>query len=167
MMHISIVCVGTIKERYLSDGIAEYGKRLRPFARVEISEIREEHMPRKHATGMFSPSPAEREQAIGREGRRLLERVPKNCPLLALDLHGKEYTSEELAARLSALALEGRSEIAFLIGGAFGISEEVRKAAEERISLSRMTFTHQIARFLLMEQLYRAFKINRGEPYHC
>ena len=158
-MHITIVCAGSIKERYLAEGIAEYEKRLRPFARVEFREIREERMPER-------PSPAQRAQAIQREGLRLLELVPKKSHLFALDLHGREISSEELAASLSALALEGRSDLTFLIGGAFGISEEVRQAARERLCLSRLTFTHQIARFLLMEQLYRAFKINRREPYH-
>ena len=134
-------------------------KRMKPFARVEIREIHEEKMPDE-------PSTAEKEQALRREGERLLKQVPEGSYLFVLDVHGREMPSEGLAERFASLAMEGRSSIAFLIGGAFGLSGEVRSAADELLSFSPMTFTHQMVRLLLLEQVYRAFKINRGEKYH-
>ena len=158
-MKITIVCAGKIKEKYLSAGIAEFMKRLKPFAQVEIREIHEEKMP-------DSPSDAEKEQVLTREGEKLLKLVPEGSYLFVLDVFGKGKSSEELAASIDKLGLSGRSNITFLIGGAFGLSSEVRKAADELLSFSRMTFTHQMVRLLLVEQIYRAFKINRGEKYH-
>lgn len=158
-MRITVVCAGRIKEKYLSAGIAEFLKRLRPFAQVEIREIHEEKMPDE-------PSEAEKEQVLRREGEKLLKLVPAGSYLFVLDVHGREMSSEELASRLDQLGLSGRSNITFLIGGAFGLSREVRAAADERLSFSQLTFTHQMVRLLLVEQIYRAFKINRGEKYH-
>ena len=158
-MKITIVCAGKIKEKYLTAGIAEFMKRLKPFAQVEIREIHEEKMP-------DNPSAAEKEQVLVKEGEKLLKLVPEGSYLFVLDVFGREKSSEELAASLDKLGLSGRSNITFLIGGAFGLSPEVRKAADELLSFSRMTFTHQMVRLLLVEQIYRAFKINRGEKYH-
>ena len=158
-MKITTVCAGKIKYKYLTAGIAEFMKRLKPFAQVEIREIHEEKMP-------DSPSDAEKEQVLTREGEKLLKLVPEGSYLFVLDVFGKEKSSEELAASIDKLGLSGRSNITFLIGGAFGLSSEVRKAADELLSFSRMTFTHQMVRLLLVEQIYRAFKINRGEKYH-
>jgi len=158
-MNINIVAAGKIKERYLAEGIAEFMKRLRPYAQVHILEISEEKMKE-------NPSPAEKEKILSQEGERLLRQVPDGSYLIVLDVYGKESSSEELAARIDALGLQGQSNITFLIGGAFGLSREVRAAAKERLSFSRMTFTHQMVRLLLVEQIYRAFKINRGEKYH-
>ena len=159
MMRITILAAGKIKEKYLTMGIGEYVKRLAPFARVEIREISEERMPER-------PSPAEKEQVLRREGERLLRLVPEGSVLFVLDVSGREMASEEFAERLAELALAGRSSITFLIGGAFGLSGEVREAADELVSFSRFTFTHQMVRLLLVEQIYRACKINRGEKYH-
>lgn len=158
-MKITIVAAGKIKEPYLVQGIGEFQKRLAPLARLDIVEIPEERVGDE-------PSPAEKEQALTREGRRLLQRVPDGSHLFVLDVAGAARSSEELAARMAALALSGESHLTFLIGGPFGLSEEVRRAAAERLSFSRMTFTHQMVRLLLVEQIYRAFKINRGEKYH-
>ncbi|SHK54989.1 23S rRNA (pseudouridine1915-N3)-methyltransferase [Selenomonas ruminantium] len=158
-MKITIVCAGKIKEKYLTAGIAEFMKRLKPFAQVEIREVHEEKMP-------DNPSAAEKEQVLIKEGEKLLKLVPEGSYLFVLDVFGKEKSSEELAAAIDKLGLSGRSNITFLIGGAFGLSPEVRKAADELLSFSRMTFTHQMVRLLLVEQIYRAFKINRGEKYH-
>lgn len=158
-MKITIVCAGKIKEKYLNAGIAEFLKRLKPFAQVEIREIHEEKMPE-------DPSPAEKEQVLKKEGERLLKLVPAGSYLFVLDVYGELKSSEKLAAEIDALGLRGRSSLTFLIGGAFGLSEEVRARADERISFSPMTFTHQMVRLLLVEQIYRAFKINRGEKYH-
>jgi len=158
-MKITIVCAGKLKEKYLQAGIAEFLKRLKPFAQVEIREIHEEKMPE-------TPSEAEKQQVLTREGEKLLRLVPEGSYLFVLDVYGEELASEELAARLDRLALGGRSNLTFLIGGAFGLSPAVRQAADLRLSFSRMTFTHQMVRLLLVEQIYRAFKINRGEKYH-
>ena len=158
-MKIRIVAAGRLKEKYLREGVAEYEKRLAPFASVELLETREEYMPE-------NPSEAQRQQALAKEGERLLRLVPEKSFLIVLDVKGKLLSSEALAKELAGLALQGRSDLTFLIGGAFGLSQAVRERADLRISFSPMTFTHQMVRLLLYEQIYRAFKINRGEKYH-
>lgn len=158
-MRISIVCVGKIKEKYLTQGIAEYTKRLTPFCRLDIVEVAEERMP-------DNPSEAEKQQALAREGDRLLKAIRATSYLVALDVQGKQLSSEELAAKFEVLAVSGKSDLTFVIGGAFGIAPQVLSAAQERLSFSRMTFTHQMIRLLLVEQVYRGFKIWRGENYH-
>lgn len=158
-MKITIVTAGKIKEKYLTAGINEFLKRLGPFANVKIVEINEEKM-------KDNPSEAEKQQTLQQEGQRLLRQVPEGSYLFVLDVYGQQLSSEKLAAKLDSLALRGRSNITFLIGGAFGLSEEVRQAADFRLSFSPMTFTHQMIRLLLVEQIYRCFKINRGEKYH-
>lgn len=158
-MKIRIVAVGKLKEKYLREGVAEYGKRLAPFASVELLETREEYMAE-------NPSEAQRQQTLAKEGERLLRLVPERSFLIVLDVKGKLLSSEALAKELASLALQGQSDLTFLIGGAFGLSPAVRERADLRISFSPMTFTHQMVRLLLYEQIYRAFKINRGEKYH-
>mgnify|MGYP003590403374 CR=1 FL=1 len=158
-MRITILAVGKIKEKYLRDGIAEFVKRLGPFCRLEIKELDEERMP-------DDPSAAQKEQALAREGERLLKQIPQGSRVFVLDVIGKQQSSEELAETFSSLAVDGDSSLTFIIGGAFGLSEDVRKAAHVRLSFSKMTVTHQMIRLLLVEQIYRAFKIWRGERYH-
>ncbi|WP_298588881.1 23S rRNA (pseudouridine(1915)-N(3))-methyltransferase RlmH [uncultured Selenomonas sp.] len=158
-MKIRIVAAGKLKEKYLREGVAEYEKRLAPFASVELLETREEYMAE-------NPSEAQRQQALAKEGERLLRLVPEKSFLIVLDVKGKLLSSEALAKELAGLALQGRSDFTFLIGGALGLSPAVRECADLRISFSPMTFTHQMVRLLLYEQIYRAFKINRGEKYH-
>lgn len=158
-MKITIVTAGKIKEKYLTDGIKEFLKRLTPYANVKIIEISEERMP-------DAPSDAEKTAVLAREGERLLKQVPTGSRLIVLDVAGKSISSEELSAHIDKLGVQGTSHLTFLIGGAFGLSDQVRSMADERISFSRMTFTHQMIRLLLVEQIYRAFKISRGEKYH-
>ena len=158
-MKIRIAAVGKLKEKYLREGVAEYEKRLRPYASLELSEIPEARLAEK-------PSQAELREALADEGRRLLRLVPERGTLIVLDVAGDLLSSEQLAEKMAALALQGQSDLTFLIGGAFGLSDEVRKRADLRLSFSRLTFTHQMVRLLLYEQIYRAFKINRGEKYH-
>ena len=158
-MKIRIVAVGKLKEKYLREGVAEYEKRLAPFASVELLETREEYMAE-------NPSEAQRQETLAKEGERLLRLVPERSFLIVLDVKGKLLSSEALAKELAARALQGQSDLTFLIGGAFGLSPAVRDRADLRISFSPMTFTHQMVRLLLYEQIYRAFKINRGEKYH-
>ena len=158
-MRITIVTAGKIKEKYLTAGINEFLKRLGPFANVKIIEINEEKM-------KDNPSEAEKQQTLALEGQRLLKQVPEGSYLIVLDVYGQQLSSEKLAEKIQSLGLQGKSNITFLIGGAFGLSQEVRQAADFRLSFSPMTFTHQMIRLLLVEQIYRAFKINRGEKYH-
>ena len=158
-MKITIVAAGKIKEKYLTAGINEFLKRLGTFANVKIVEINEEKM-------KDNPSEAEKQQVLAAEGQRLLKQVPEGSYLFVLDVYGKAVSSEVLSEKIQKLGLEGKSSITFLIGGAFGLSEEVRQAADFRLSFSPMTFTHQMIRLLLVEQIYRSFKIARGEKYH-
>jgi 23S rRNA (pseudouridine1915-N3)-methyltransferase len=158
-MRITIVAVGKIKEKYLTEGIAEFRKRLTPFCRLDIVEIGEEKMP-------DNPSDAEKAKVLVKEGERILKAIRQGSYLMALDVKGSQLSSEELASKFDALALAGQSDITFVIGGAFGIAPDVLAAAKERLSFSKMTFTHQMIRLILVEQIYRAFKIRRGEPYH-
>ncbi len=158
-MKITIISAGKLKENYLRDGIAEFSKRLHPFTQLRMIEINEEKMPEE-------PSEAEKQKILDAEGKRLLKQVPAKDFLFVLDVYGKQLSSEELAEKIRELALQGKSSISFVIGGAFGLSEELRNAADVCISFSRMTFTHQMVKLLLVEQIYRSFKINRGEKYH-
>ena len=158
-MKITILAMGKLKEKYLRDGVAEYAKRIAPFAKIGFIEIAEEKMPENF-------SAAEKEKTHAREGERLLARAPEGSELIVLDVAGESLSSEELSGRIGDWMTGGVSHITFLIGGPFGLSPAVRNAARLRLSLSSMTFTHQMARLLLTEQIYRAFKILRGEKYH-
>ena len=146
-MKINLIVVGKLKEKFLIDGVGEYLKRVKKFATVEVREIPEC-------------------RTIEEEGQKILSQVPQNSWLCVLDVAGAELSSEEFAKKIAALNLGGVSNLTFVIGGAFGLSEELRRAAAFRLSLSKMTLTHQMARLILSEQIYRAFKINRNEPYH-
>jgi len=158
-MQIRIIAVGKIKEKFLQDGIAEYLKRLRPYAKVQIVEIPEEKRP-------ASASPATESAAIAMEGERMLAAVPEDSFVIALDVMGQNWSSEQLAASFGEWELSGKNQLAFLIGGDLGLSPALLKRSNLRLSLSKMTFTHPMARLILVEQVYRAFRILRGEPYH-
>ena len=158
-MQIRVIAVGRIKEKYLQDGIAEYEKRLRPYAKVQIVEISEEKRP-------ASATQSVERIALEKEGDRILAAVPEGSFLIALDVKGISWSSEELAASLREWELSGQNQLAFVIGGDLGLSPAVIARSDLRLSLSKMTFTHPIARLLLVEQVYRAFRIMRGEPYH-
>lgn len=158
-MKITIVCAGKLKEKYLRDGIAEYEKRLRPYADLRTIEIIEERMKDR-------PSPAEKYEVLRREGERLSSQIPQGAYLIVLDVGGEEMSSEKFSARIDRLMLMGESHIAFLIGGPFGLSDELRQRADLRLSFSQFTLPHQLIRLFLMEQIYRSFKISRHEPYH-
>lgn len=158
-MKITIACVGKIKEKYLTTGIAEFTKRLQPMCKLEIISIGEERMPAE-------PSPAEKTQVLAKETDRLIAVLPEHSYVILLDVIGSAISSPQLAEKIDALALSGNSHITFVIGGAFGFDDSLRKRADESISFSKMTFTHQMIRLLLVEQVYRAFKISRGEKYH-
>ena len=158
-MKITIACVGKIKEKYLTAGIDEFTKRLTPFCKLETVAINEEKMPE-------NPSPAEKEQVLEKETQRLLAIIPENSYVILLDVIGKQLSSPELASKIDALALNGNSHITFVIGGAFGYTDALRKRADFALSFSKMTFTHQMIRLLLIEQIYRAYKISNNQKYH-
>ena len=158
-MKITVVCAGKLKEKYLRDGVAEYEKRLRPYADLRTIEIIEERMKDR-------PSLAEKEEVLRREGERLSSQIPQRAYLIVLGVGGEEMSSEKFSARIDRLILMGESHIAFLIGGPFGLSDELRQRADLRLSFSQFTLPHQLIRLFLMEQIYRSFKISRHEPYH-
>ncbi|MCQ6280249.1 23S rRNA (pseudouridine(1915)-N(3))-methyltransferase RlmH [Bacillus sp. EB600] len=158
-MNISIVTVGKLKEKYLKQGIDEYLKRLTSYAKVEVIEVADEKAPEEL-------SALEMEQVKQKEGERILAKISQDAYVIALAINGKMESSEQLADSLDKLATYGRSKIAFVIGGSLGLSDEVVKRADEQLSFSKMTFPHQLMRLILVEQIYRAFRINRGEPYH-
>ncbi|HAK58160.1 MAG TPA: 23S rRNA (pseudouridine(1915)-N(3))-methyltransferase RlmH [Lachnospiraceae bacterium] len=158
-MKITILCVGKIKEDYLRAAVAEYEKRLGRYATIEIIEVDDEKT---------SDKSSEREDELirEREGERLLRHIPDQAYVVALAIGGKEYSSVEFADKIEKLGVDGVSHIVFIIGGSIGLSTEVLGAADDRVSFSRMTFPHQLMRVILLEQIYRAARIIRGEPYH-
>ena len=158
-MKITILAVGHLKESYWKAAVAEYTKRLGAYAKIQIIEVDDEKTPDQ-------ASAAEEELIRIREGERIIKKLPKEAKVIALALDGKDYDSEEFAAHLESLAVSGSSHLVFLIGGSLGLSPEVLSLANERISFSCFTFPHQLMRVILLEQLYRSFKIRRNEPYH-
>jgi 23S rRNA (pseudouridine1915-N3)-methyltransferase len=158
-MHIQIVSVGKLKESYLVQGIAEYVKRLGPYARVTLIEVSDEKAPEVL-------SAAEERQVVGREGERILSQIKDEAHVIALAIGGELWSSEELAGHLDKLGTYGKSHVAFIIGGSLGLSDAVLRRADKRLSFGRLTYPHQLMRLILVEQIYRAFRINRGEPYH-
>ncbi|UOY91347.1 23S rRNA (pseudouridine(1915)-N(3))-methyltransferase RlmH [Ectobacillus sp. JY-23] len=158
-MNISIITIGKLKEKYLKQGIEEYVKRLSSYAKIEIIELADEKAPE-------NLSAAEMEMVKEKEGIRILEKISDDTHVIALAIQGKMKSSEELAKEIDRLATYGKSKIAFIIGGSLGLSDQVMKRANDSLSFSKMTFPHQLMRLILVEQVYRAFRINRGEPYH-
>lgn len=158
-MNITIITVGKLKEKYLKQGIAEYTKRLGAYAKIDIVELDDEKAPE-----VLSDS--EMQQVKNKEGERILSKISPDHHVIALAIQGKMKSSEELADTLDKLATYGKSKVAFIIGGSLGLSDDVLKRADEKLSFSKMTFPHQLMRLVLVEQVYRAFRINRGEPYH-
>ncbi len=158
-MNIKIVCVGKLKEKYFKDGIAEYVKRLSRFAKVKIVQVPDEKAPEKL-------SPAEMEQVKEIEGKRILDKIKDKEYVYVTAIKGKERTSEAFAKELSNLTTYGHSDITFVIGGSLGTSDAVNKRADDLISFGKFTMPHQLMRLVLIEQIYRAFMINSGSPYH-
>lgn len=158
-MKISLICVGKIKEKYLTMGIDEYKKRLSRYCSLEIIELPDEGTPDNAGTAI--------EEAIKRtEGNRILKALKEDSFCIALDIQGKMLSSEELAEYMEKLFVGGKSHISFIIGGSLGLSDEVLKRADYRLSFSKMTFPHQLMRLVLLEQIYRSYRIINNEPYH-
>jgi len=158
-MQIQIIAVGRVKEPYIAEGIAEYEKRLRPYVKLKITEITNERRP-VHTT------PPQQVKLVHKEGVRILASVPASGYTIALDVRGKQRSSEELAGLIREQEIGGTSHLTIIIGGDLGLSGDVLARCDERLSLSAMTFTHQMVRLILLEQIYRVFRIMRGEPYH-
>ncbi|MFN4214750.1 23S rRNA (pseudouridine(1915)-N(3))-methyltransferase RlmH [Exiguobacterium sp.] len=158
-MNISIITVGKLKEKYLKLGIAEYTKRLSAYAKVQEIEVADEKAP-EHL------SEADMILVKQKEGERILAKISPDTHVIALAINAKQRTSEEFARELDQLATYGKSKIAFVIGGSLGLSDDVMKRANDTISFSKMTFPHQVMKLVLCEQIYRAYRINRNEPYH-
>ncbi|WP_369824200.1 23S rRNA (pseudouridine(1915)-N(3))-methyltransferase RlmH [Anoxybacillus sp. UARK-01] len=154
-----VLSVGKLKEKYLKQGIEEYVKRLSGYVKMEIIEVADEKAPE-------NLSDQEMKQIKEKEGERILAKISDDMHVIALAIDGKMKSSEEFAIHLDKLATYGTSKVAFVIGGSLGLSEKVMKRANESLSFSQMTFPHQLMRLILLEQIYRAFRINRGEPYH-
>ncbi len=158
-MNIQLICVGKLKEKFFADAVREYEKRLSRFARVEIIELSDEKIP-------DTPSSAEEEKVRRTEGERILKRISDGAWVIAMCIEGETKSSEELSEHLKNAMLSGKSTVTFIIGGSLGLSPEVKKRADVCLSVSPMTFPHQLFRVMLMEQIYRAFKIMHGEAYH-
>ncbi len=158
-MNITVIAIGKLKEQYWKDAVSEYMKRLRSYCTPEIIELRESPL----GTG---PSAADEEAVKKAEGEEILSRINKNDYVITLEIKGKTLSSEQVAEQIAGLALDGKSSVVFVIGGSLGLSPEVSARANLKLSFSAMTFPHQMMRVILLEQVYRAFKINRNEVYH-
>lgn len=158
-MKITVVTVGKIKEKYLKDAIAEYTKRLGRYCKLDIVEVADEKTPDR-------ASLIEENSIRDREGERILKNIKEDSYVIALAIDGKMPDSQELADKIRILGVQGQSSITFVIGGSIGLGEAVMKRADYSLSFSKMTFPHQLMRVVLLEQIYRCFKINSNEPYH-
>ena len=158
-MNISIISVGKIKEKYLKLGIEEFSKRLSKYSKLEFIELDDEKCPENLS---------EKDILIvkEKEGNKILSKIKNNSYVIALAIDGKNLSSEELAEKISSLAVSGKSHITFVIAGSLGLSDDVLKRANYKLSFSKMTFPHQLMKLILLEQVYRAFRINNNEPYH-
>lgn len=158
-MKITLITVGKIKERYLRDAIAEYTKRLGKYCKLDIIEVADEKTP-DHASEAI-------EDAIKmKEAERIIRYVREDAYVITLEINGKQLASEELAEKIESLGVRGESNLVFIIGGSLGLGEEVTRRADFALSFSKMTFPHQLMRVILLEQIYRSFRIIRKEPYH-
>lgn len=158
-MKITLVTVGKIKEKYLKDAIAEYSKRLSKYCKLEIVEVADEKTP-DNASEVV-------EDAIrSKEAERILKYVKDDAFVITLEINGKQLSSEELADKIDKLGVQGTSHIIFIIGGSIGLGQEVLQKSNYALSFSKMTFPHQLMRVILLEQIYRSYRIINGEPYH-
>ena len=159
MLNVNIICVGKIKESFFRDAIEEYSKRLNSYCSLNIIELKDEKIPN-------NPSEKDNQIIKEKEGSNILSHIKKDTYIICLDLKGKQYTSEEFSQKINNISNNISSSITFIIGGSLGISQNVLKKSNESISFSKMTFPHQLFRVILLEQIYRAFKIMNNETYH-
>lgn len=159
MLDITVICVGKLKEEYLRNASAEYQKRLSSICRLSIVELPAEKL-------SDNPSQKEIDSVLLSEGKKILEKIPERAAVFSMCIEGKELSSEELSKKMFSLASQGFGKIVFIIGGSFGLSPLVKERSNLRLSVSRMTFPHQLFRVMLLEQIYRAFQIENGSKYH-
>ena len=159
MLKVTILCVGKLKEEYWRMACAEYSKRMKRFADFSVIEVEEEKLP-------DYPSQAQIDNTLKKEGKRLISKIPDGSLIASMCIEGKQYSSVELAKTIENCAVEGKSSLVFIIGGSWGLSDEVKDISRIKISMSKMTFPHQLARVMLCEQIYRGFQINNGGKYH-
>ena len=158
-MKITVITVGKIKEKYLKDAIAEYTKRLSKYCKLEIMEVADEQTP-------DNASEVVEEMIRSKEAERILKYVKEDAFVITLEINGKQLSSEELADKIEKLGVQGMSHIIFIIGGSIGLGQEVLAKSDFALSFSKMTFPHQLMRVILLEQVYRGYRIIHGEPYH-
>jgi 23S rRNA (pseudouridine1915-N3)-methyltransferase len=158
-MRITVLCVGKIKEKYFTSGILEYVKRLNNYCKLEIIEVSDEKTP-EHASGL------QELQIKQREGERLKKYIKEESYVIDLAIEGKQFDSIELAHKINKLGVDGISHITFIIGGSLGLDKTILDSADLKLSFSKMTFPHQMMRMILLEQIYRAYRINNNHPYH-
>lgn len=158
-MKITVITVGKMKEKYLKDAIAEYSKRLSKYCKLEILEVADEKTP-------DNASETVENMIRAKEGERILKHVKEDAYVITLEIEGRQLTSEKLAEKIETLGVQGNSHIIFIIGGSIGLGPEVLKRSDYALSFSRMTFPHQLMRVILLEQIYRSYRIINGEPYH-
>ncbi len=159
MINITIICIGKLKEKYLRDASDEYCKRLSTLCKLNIIELNPERL-------SDSPSQKEIDNALNMEGKKIIEKIPKGSAVYSMCIEGKQRSSEELSREIDSLAVSGIGSVTFIIGGSFGLSDEVKKLSSNRLSMSKMTFPHQVARIMLLEQIYRCMQISLGTKYH-
>ncbi|MFV0412025.1 MAG: 23S rRNA (pseudouridine(1915)-N(3))-methyltransferase RlmH [Oscillospiraceae bacterium] len=160
MQHVSIVCIGKLNQAFYASGVAEYTKRLSAFCRFEITELPEEAIDEKNASAALI------DMALKKEAAKILDAVPRNAQLVSLCIEGKQLTSENFSKWLENAAIAGCGTVAFVIGSSHGLADSIKQKSTLRLSLSGMTFPHQLARLMLTEQIYRAFTIRAGSKYH-
>lgn len=158
-MNITIIAIGKLKEKYWREAVAEYSKRLGAYCRLKIIELKESPL-------SANPSKADEEAVKAAEGKEILDKISKGDYVITLEIKGKGLSSEQLADKIETLSIDGKSSVVFVIGGSLGLSPEVSSRADYKLSFSAMTFPHQMMRVILLEQIYRSFKIIRGETYH-
>jgi len=159
MVNIHIIAVGKIKEKYLTGAINEYCQRLSAFCKLNIIELKDEPIPQNASNAQIA-------EVLTKEANSILAKIPKDSYVFALTIEGKQLSSEDLAEQITKLQVDGKSSLTFIIGGSFGLAEEVKSRANAQLSFSKMTFPHQLFRVMLVEQIYRAFKIMNGQTYH-
>lgn len=158
-MNVTVICLGKLKESYLRDACAEYVKRLGAFCKINIVELNPVKLP-------DNPSQSQIDAALDAEAKLITEKIPKGAAVFAMCIEGKQYSSEKFSAVLNTAGIEGGANAAFIIGSSFGLSEKVKQMSKYKLSMSEMTFPHQLARVMLLEQIYRAFQISNGGKYH-
>lgn len=159
MINVNIICVGKLKEKYLTEAVKEYSKRLSAFCKLNIIELDETKLPDKAGEGEIA-------NALKSESEKILAKIGRDAFVIAMCIEGKMYSSEELSRLFDRVSVEGKSRIDIVIGSSFGLSDEVKKRADLRLSVSPMTFPHQLFRVMILEQVYRAFQISTGGKYH-